>query len=205
MFPAIHPVHSTAFKYYVNCPKPDATPDLEFASQSGVIAGETRTVEFHTAGSSGLQRNQSCRYDIFSPLPCLDSELTIGVLCRYFIGVRDKITNKVIVRCTAIHIITREIKAFKSLESLATISASEGRAQARNVLGEAFGSKKTKQAIQTAARNRVDVSAMEGVASHLQDTIDAGTGGLPSGGTYFSWVLDAIVLSADTQRPRELR
>ena len=104
--------------------------------------------------------------------------------CRYLIGVRDKITNRVIVRRTTMHIVTREIKAFKSLDTLATSSASEGRAQARNVLGEAFGSKKAKQVIQAVARNRVDVSAMEGVADHLQDTIDVGTGGLLSEGNF---------------------
>jgi hypothetical protein len=89
------------------------------------------------------------------------------------------------------HILTREVKAFKSLDPLAASLPSEERAQARNVLGEAFGSKKAKQAIRAAERNQVDVSAMEGVAGHLQDTIDTGTGSLPSQGTSYPPVFGA--------------
>lgn len=98
------------------------------------------------------------------------------------IGVHDKTTHKVILRPAPLHLLTRDVKALKSLNPLAT--GSEERVQARNLLGEAFGSKKAKQAIRAMERNRVDVSAMEGVANHLQDSIEAATGSLPSQGMF---------------------
>lgn len=101
------------------------------------------------------------------------------------IGVHDKTTNKVILRHAPLHLLTRDVKALKSLNPLAT--GSEERIQAKNLLGEAFGSKKAKQAIRTMERNRVDVSAMEGVANRLQDTIEAATESLPSKGSFVAW------------------
>jgi DNA-directed RNA polymerase I subunit RPA49 len=81
-------------------------------------------------------------------------------------------------RPAALHVFSRDIKVFKSLDPLAV--SQDERGKARNELGEAFGSKKAKQAIKVMERNRVDVAAMEGVIGHLQDSIDAGTRSLPS-------------------------
>jgi DNA-directed RNA polymerase I subunit RPA49 len=50
------------------------------------------------------------------------------------------------------------------------------------MLGKTFGTKKAKAAITAHERNKVDVSAMEGVAGVLQDRIDEGTENLPSQG-----------------------
>lgn len=98
------------------------------------------------------------------------------------IGIRDKSTNKVILRQAPLHVLSRDVKAFKSLDPLASPLANQERAQARNMLGQAFGSKKAQQAIRAMERNRVDVSAMEGVASILQDRIEAATESLPTKG-----------------------
>lgn len=53
---------------------------------------------------------------------------------------------------------------------------------ARAALGETFGTKKAKANIRAQERNKVDVSAMEGVAAHLQDRIEQSTGTLPTQG-----------------------
>ena len=90
----------------------------------------------------------------------------------------DKTTHTVKLRYAPLHVMTRDVKALKSLNPLAA-STKDGD-KARNILGEAFGSKKAKRAIQATERNRVDISAMQGVVDHLQDGIEAGTGSLPS-------------------------
>jgi len=54
-------------------------------------------------------------------------------------------------------------------------------------LGEAFGTKKAKANIRAQERNKVDVSAMEGVAQHLQDRIEQSTGALPTLGKLHSY------------------
>ncbi|KAF8515700.1 RNA polymerase I associated factor, A49-like protein [Hysterangium stoloniferum] len=168
-FPAIQPEQSTPFKCYVKRKKNagDATTQGP-NSQEAIMVGETDSVEFHS-GSVGAT----------------------GSSCQYLIGIRDKKTNRVILRPAGLHVLSRDIKAFKSLDPLAV--SQDERSKARNELGEAFGSKKAKLAIKAMERNRVDVSAMEGVAGHLQDSIDAGTGSLPS--------LEAAKAAADESRP----
>lgn len=50
-------------------------------------------------------------------------------------------------------------------------------------MGETFGTKKAKANIRAQERNRVDVSAMEGVVGHLMEGIDKGAVGLMTHGT----------------------
>ena len=80
-----------------------------------------------------------------------------------------------------LHILTRQVKALKHLKSIAPTAAE--RLQARNALGETFGTKKAQAAIRAYERNKVDVSAMENVAGMLQDRIEEGTENLPTKGT----------------------
>jgi DNA-directed RNA polymerase I subunit RPA49 len=54
--------------------------------------------------------------------------------------------------------------------------------QARNALGEAFGTKKAKAAIKAAERNRVDVGAMKDVQDFVVDSVRGGTSALPTKG-----------------------
>lgn len=60
------------------------------------------------------------------------------------------------------------------------------RVQARNVLGEAFGTKKAKAAIRAAERNRVDVTAMKDVQDFVVESVRGGTSALPTKGKFLS-------------------
>ena len=97
----------------------------------------------------------------------------------YLIGIRDKTTNRLVLRRAPLYIMDQRVKA---LAGLGVASSTEQYLQARNNLGETFGTKKAKAAIRAHERNRVDVSAMEGVASHLQSTIQERTTTLPTEG-----------------------
>ena len=99
---------------------------------------------------------------------------------RYFVGVRNKRTNVVTIRPAPIQVFSRNVKALKGLASVA--SSSTERIVARNQLGETFGTKKSQKAIRAAERNKVDVSAMQGVTSHIQGSIEAKTQSLPTQG-----------------------
>lgn len=114
------------------------------------------------------------------------------------IGVHDKTTHKVTLRHAPLHVLIRDVKALKSLDPLS--AGSEEREKSRNLLGEAFGSKKAKQAIRAMERNRVDVSAMEGVASHLQGSIEAGTESLPSKGGFWCFCVAESLLSMHVKK-----
>ncbi|KAG1732682.1 Rpa49 subunit specific to nuclear RNA polymerase I [Suillus paluster] len=85
----------------------------------------------------------------------------------YLVGVHNKRTGITTLRAAPLHILTHEVKALKGLEPAAVSTLQ--RLEARAALGETFGTKKAKLAIRAQERNKVDVSAMESVADHLQE------------------------------------
>ncbi|KAI5119569.1 hypothetical protein M0805_005633 [Coniferiporia weirii] len=156
-FPALQPPKSTPFSVYL---RPDSSPldnQQEFASRPIAVAGETDSVEFYSTSES--------------------ADAAVG--CRYLIGVRNKKTNVLTLRPAPIQIFARRVKALKDLAPAPSSSAAE-RIEQRNTLGETFGTRKAQKAIRAAERNKVDVSAMEGVTGHIQDSIDANTKSLPT-------------------------
>lgn len=101
---------------------------------------------------------------------------------RYFVGVHNKRTGITTLRAAPLHILTHEVKALKGLQPAAVSTLQ--RLEARAALGETFGTKKAKLAIRAQERNKVDISAMEGVADHLQESILKNTSTLPSKGLF---------------------
>jgi len=83
------------------------------------------------------------------------------------------------------HIFTHTVKALKSIPSSAAPSKTQY-LEARNVLGETFGTKKQKATIRAQARNRIDVGAMEGVMGYVMDSIERGAEGLMTAGSSIS-------------------
>ena len=55
----------------------------------------------------------------------------------------------------------------------------------RIALGEAFGSKRSKAAIQSQLSSQVDAKALESMASQIYDNVKAATEGIPSQGRNF--------------------
>lgn len=79
------------------------------------------------------------------------------------------------------HVLSRTVKALKSLKSNEEPSALAYR-EARTALGETFGTKKAKAAIRAQERNKVDISAMQGVMEHVVEGIDKAAMSLPTKG-----------------------
>ncbi|RDB23792.1 DNA-directed RNA polymerase I subunit rpa49 [Hypsizygus marmoreus] len=180
-FPALQAPPSTAFKCYA--PKKSRTTtgknegkrnDKEDDVEEGItVVGETDDIEFIS--------NEH------------ESRKVANTGCRYLIAVHDKRTSKVRILPTpkSPHIMTRTVKALKSIPSSAPTA--QQYQEARTNLGETFGTKKAKANIRAQERNRVDVSAMEGVMDHLQHGIDKGAVGLMT--------QDEAKEVADTNRP----
>ncbi|KAG8739801.1 DNA-directed RNA polymerase I subunit rpa49 [Ceratobasidium sp. 428] len=101
-----------------------------------------------------------------------------GYTCQYLVAVHDRANNTVTFRPAPLYDLTRTVKALKNIEPQAVSQAQ--RAQARNVLGEAFGTKKAKAAIRAAERNRVDVAAMKDVQDFVVESVRDGTSALPT-------------------------
>ncbi|CCM05914.1 uncharacterized protein FIBRA_08152 [Fibroporia radiculosa] len=156
-FPALKPPESTSFSCWQHDGNTRQSELLDHQDNRDiVVAGETDTVEFFTAGEVRQAANG----------------------CSYLVGIHDKRTNLTTFRAAPLHIITRQVKALKNLAP-AEVTTDE-RVRLRNKLGETFGTKKAKAAIRAQERNRVDIDAMKGVTSHLQDTIMENTGSLPT-------------------------
>ena len=114
------------------------------------------------------------------------------IIPSYYVGIHDKRTSTTTVRSVPLHILTRQVKALKNLKPMEV--SSEERMKLRNNLGETFGTKKAKAAIRAQERNRVDVDAMRGVASHLQDRIQENTESLPTIGALLPFSYGAFLM-----------
>lgn len=103
----------------------------------------------------------------------------------YLLAVRDPRTStiKILPSPKTPYILTRTVKALKSIVPADAPSTLAYR-EARTALGETFGTKKAKAAIRAQERNRVDVSAMQGVMQHVVDGIDIKAEGLLTKGMY---------------------
>ncbi|KAG1838570.1 Rpa49 subunit specific to nuclear RNA polymerase I [Suillus subalutaceus] len=157
-FPSVKPTKSTSFKCYKTQTQKPTTDNEEmpFVEIPMLIAGETEAVDFYSS-----------------------EETRRGSLgSRYLVGVHNKRTGITTLRAAPLHILTHEVKALKGLQPAAVSTLQ--RLEARAALGETFGTKKAKLAIRAQERNKVDVSAMEGVADHLQESILKNTSTLPS-------------------------
>lgn len=102
---------------------------------------------------------------------------------RYLIAAFNRRTSKLTVLPTpkSPYVLQRTVKALKSIPPAPAPSALQYR-EAKTALGETFGTKKAKANIRAQERNRVDVSAMEGVVDHLMEGIDKGAVGLMTRG-----------------------
>ncbi|KAG6909159.1 hypothetical protein DXG01_001786 [Tephrocybe rancida] len=161
-YPAIQAPPSIAFKCYANKKAKNESKQPDKAGIADepelLVVGETDDVEFIS--------NET------------ESRRVADSGCRYLIAVHNKRNSTLSIFPTtkSPHILTRTVKALKSITPSAP-SQHEYK-QARNMLGETFGTKKAKANIRAQERNRVDVSAMEGVMDHLQQGIDKGAAGL---------------------------
>ncbi|EAU87662.1 Rpa49 subunit specific to nuclear RNA polymerase I [Coprinopsis cinerea okayama7 len=158
-YPVVKAPEKTAFNCYAN-KKQKTSGDAEDERQNDILlAGETETVEFMT--------NEDETYRVAQG----------G--CHYFIALHNKKTGKVAVlpQSTSPHILVHTVKALKSIAPAPAPSKTQFR-EAKNALGETFGTKKAKAAIRAQERNHVDVGAMEGVMGYVMDSIDKGAEGL---------------------------
>ncbi|KAH7907255.1 Rpa49 subunit specific to nuclear RNA polymerase I [Hygrophoropsis aurantiaca] len=154
----LQPSKSIAYKCYLTKEhtEDDDAEKPAFAEQPILIAGEGNAVEFYTS----------------------DETQRAPVGCRYLVGVHNKRTGITKFREAPLHILAHEVKALKGIDPTAVSSLQ--RLEARAALGETFGTKKAKLAIRAQARNKVDVSAMEGVTDHIQESIQKNTQALPT-------------------------
>ncbi|TEB30416.1 Rpa49 subunit specific to nuclear RNA polymerase I [Coprinellus micaceus] len=99
--------------------------------------------------------------------------------CQYLVALHDRRTGKmkILPQLKNPHLLTHTVKALKSIQSVSAPSKTAFR-EAKNALGETFGTKKAKAAIRAQERNHVDIGAMTGVMDYVMESIDKGAEGL---------------------------
>ncbi|TPX63372.1 hypothetical protein SpCBS45565_g06662 [Spizellomyces sp. 'palustris'] len=97
--------------------------------------------------------------------------------CRYVIGIFDKNTKQLTLRESDVFRMATTVKTLKRHESK---HIAEKNMLARNALGEAFGTKKRRQAIRALEKNVVDVRGMAEVEDVIKGAIDEKAATLPS-------------------------
>ncbi|KAF8259326.1 Rpa49 subunit specific to nuclear RNA polymerase I [Lactarius quietus] len=197
-FPSLTPPTDTAFNTFVR----EQDEGKEFVKRPSTIAGETDTVEF-SGSSNEASDGIGSRFRLLSSFPQHD-ELTL-FLNRYFLALHRPGSSKLILHPTPLYLMSRQVKALRNFKP--TEPGISERLHARHVLGEAFGTKKTKAAIRAHERNKVDVSVMEAVADVLQDRIEEGTENLPTQDKMEDAVNAARLIpayNADAQKPEDV-
>ncbi|KAH9476998.1 DNA-directed RNA polymerase I subunit rpa49 [Psilocybe cubensis] len=154
-YPALQAPPATPFQCYSRKKSKRGGEDEE----EFIVAGETDTVEFATNEDESRRASESG--------------------CRYLLAVHNTKTGTVSILPTpkTPHILSHTVKALKSIEPSAAPSKT-AYLEAKTTLGETFGTKKQKAAIRANERNRIDVSAMEGVMGYVMDSIEKGAEGL---------------------------
>lgn len=100
---------------------------------------------------------------------------------KYCLVVRDRQSNQLELIEVPVFEVTPYVKALRQqdLENVIRQSGVQNWQQ-RTTLGEAFGTKKAKTAINDVTRNRLDADMLEGLESAIVDNVDARTSNLPS-------------------------
>ncbi|KZO97495.1 Rpa49 subunit specific to nuclear RNA polymerase I [Calocera viscosa TUFC12733] len=156
-FPAVTPSSSTSFNCYRHVE--DHEPRVAgFMSQKSILSGTNDDVHFISVNRDA-------------------AAASAGAFSEYVVAIHDRSNDSITIRAAPLYIMSREVKGLKELRS--TEGSATRRIQARNMLGQTFGSKRSRAAIQAAERNRVDVSAMNEIAHHLQEDININTRTLP--------------------------
>ncbi|KAG9036066.1 DNA-directed RNA polymerase I subunit rpa49 [Tulasnella sp. JGI-2019a] len=166
-FPSIEPTSKTPFSIYSK-PASGTTAAIE----SGSFSGTTETVEFTSVNN--------------------DSEPDPGHSSRYFVGVYNKRTATLELVDVPMHVVPCDVTAHKLLvDSRSSFDAANWRAS-RKTLGTLFGNAKARKATKEQERRQIDVNAIQGVATHLQQSIIDATTTLPAHG--------AMAVGVDTIR-----
>ncbi|CAE6476355.1 unnamed protein product [Rhizoctonia solani] len=155
-FPSVAPPVETPAHVYRS---KHSAPDAALENTSTILVSETPKIEYVSTNQDYAAAGH-------------------GYTCQYMVAVHNRKDNTITFRPVPLYDLTRTVKTLKNLEPQAVSQAQ--RMQARNALGEAFGTKKAKAAIRAAERNKVDVGAMKDVQDFVVDSVRGGTSALPT-------------------------
>ncbi|KAL0952487.1 hypothetical protein HGRIS_006751 [Hohenbuehelia grisea] len=170
--PGLEPPVSTPFQVYGRKKAKGSKKHDDEAGDKTMIAGEGPAVEFFSS-FDGEGNDTGCRYIVALHKP---STGTVRLLTPTVASTSQSKTPTVIP--TRLHVLSHAVKSLKSLPTPPPTALPY--LEARNALGETFGTKKAKSQMRARERQKVDVDAVKGAVSHLVEGIEKGVEGLAS-------------------------
>ncbi|TFK95422.1 A49-like RNA polymerase I associated factor-domain-containing protein [Pterulicium gracile] len=173
--PAPTPHPSTSFKCYTSEYRNAPAKSSKKHKRADVDGSEGEEPDFHERSTLVVGETEDVEF-VTDPLQTEAANQQSG--CSYLIAVHNTRTGETVFRPAPLHLLERTVKAHKAIKVENTVPLAY--AEARTALGQTFGTKKAQAALRAAERNKVDITAMQGVVGTLQSTIAAATEGLPS-------------------------
>ncbi|GAB5589905.1 DNA-directed RNA polymerase I subunit rpa49 [Umbelopsis nana] len=165
-FPGTQPADDTLFDSYKHRSSSDGK------RKQRIIAGETEKIEF-------VGKN-------------FGSDSSTDLPCRYVVAVYDKKDNSVTLQEAPVINMHRTVKALKGMKN--QITAHNSFLEAKNALGDTFGTKKARQQIKSMERNEVKAESLaQDVVSTMQQEIDVAAQAVPT--------IAEIQKDQETERP----
>ncbi|KAI8906570.1 hypothetical protein PhCBS80983_g05832 [Powellomyces hirtus] len=149
----------------------------DFPSKPHSVKFQTFTKRQAEGASTSARKKRRIVVGQNSKLEYVGSNTDSKSYCRYVVGIFDKNTKKLTLRETELFHLTTAVKTLKRHESK---HIGEKNMIARNALGEAFGTKKRRQAIRALEKNQVDVGGLNEVADVIKGAIDEKAAALPT-------------------------
>lgn len=112
---------------------------------------------------------------------------------NYYVAVYDKTTNSIDLYPSALVPISNVVKSKKNVQGPAIKQQNVRNVVQRTTLGEAFGTKKAKKALQSLEKNRIDADKLASMETSIIDSVKTTTENLPS--------LETIKDQQSTERP----
>jgi len=152
-FPGTQPADDTLFDSHKHRSSSDAK------RKQRIIAGETEKIEF-------VGKN-------------FGSDSSTDLPCRYVVAVYDNKDNSVTLQEAPVINMHRTVKALKGMKN--QITAHNSFLEAKNALGDTFGTKKARQQIKSMERNEVKAESLaQDVVSTMQQEIDVAAQAVPT-------------------------
>jgi DNA-directed RNA polymerase I subunit RPA49 len=157
----------------VNIRKIGDKDSLFVGSFSGIEAPEKVKFDVYKAKSELLIHGESDKIEY-------EGRLSPEEKADYCIAVYDKDTNSIDLYPSSLIPITNVVKSKKTVKGPAIKQQNVRNIIQRSTLGEAFGTKKAKKALQSLEKNRIDADKLVSMETSIVDSVKTNTENLPS-------------------------
>lgn len=109
---------------------------------------------------------------------CVGTSKNDSSAARYVVGVYNKQLDTVVFHESPLVQLETHVKRFKGIQDQELIGVKN--IEARNLLGQTFGTRKKRMAIKAVQENKIEIDSVEHIASAIQDNIQRNIASIPT-------------------------